>query len=168
MLLAIGWTLLGCTEQRASHDLERTLAARQEEPLEEVRADLERVVRDWPGTKAATKAQQELQWIDDLLAATVRGPMLRAWDSVREVGEAAERFKLDHQRYPSSFSELVPTYLRGVVRDPWGHHVRYRRAGHGYQVVCYGEDGLPGGTGTSTDVLIENGERVRVGAAGSY
>ncbi|RMG47284.1 MAG: hypothetical protein D6718_03980 [Acidobacteria bacterium] len=156
----------GCAEERARRALEEALAesaaAKQAEDAE-LRARLQAIVRRWPGTRAASRARRELEWLDDLANASARGPELRAWDAVRRVARAAERFREDHGRYPRRFEELVPRYLHGPVVDPWGHRIRYERHGGGYRVVCYGADGLPGGVGVSSDLVAANGESVAVG-----
>lgn len=154
--------LAGCSGERAAEKAFEQATSRQgERPLEQVRDELRQIVEQWPETHAARKARRELEWVETLLSAEARGPSLLAWDAVREVASAAEKFRLARGRYPAQFSELVPRYLDGAVRDPWGFDVDYHRTSKGYQVVCYGEDGIPGGTGLGTDLIIDTGQVVQ-------
>jgi hypothetical protein len=146
----------GCAERRAERDLRETLG-RPHETTADRREDLQRVVERWPGTAAAEAAHRELESLDSLAQATVRGRSLRAWDAVRGVATAAERYRLRHGHYPPDADALVPRYLDRPVVDPWGSPVLYRRKGRGYQVVCYGSDGLPGGTGDQSDLFVVDG-----------
>jgi hypothetical protein len=76
----------GCAESRAERTFRRVVAKQETVPLPEVRDELQALIKRWPQTKAAVKAQQEIQWIDDLLGAASRGPLLRAFDTVVSYG----------------------------------------------------------------------------------
>ena len=164
LLLGVLLLLLpaGCSgESAAERAFEEATSRQGERPLGQVREQLQQIIARWPETHAARKAQRELEWVETLLAAEARGPSLLAWDAVREVASAAEKFRLAHGRYPARLSEMVPRFLDGVVRDPWGFDVDYHRTRKGYQVVCYGEDGIPGGSDLGTDLVIDTGQVVR-------
>lgn len=150
----------GCAEQRAQRAFRHAITMEETHPLPEVRDALQDIVKRYPKTKAATRARQELEWVDDVLSAAARGPLLRAWDAIRQVSMAVERFRAREKRLPETVEDLVPRDLSEVVRDPWGVAVRFSRRGSGYVVVCYGADGLPGGGGNNTDFVIENGKFV--------
>lgn len=156
----------GCDERQARERLDEALAASAESPLPELERQLEEIVETWPETDAATRARRELQWIRDLQTAHKRGRWLAAVDAARRLANAAERYRLDRGAYPHDVSDLVPGYLDGPVRDPWGAEVLYRPGGGGYTVVSLGADGVPGGVGPERDVVIESGE-LRAGPAGS-
>lgn len=155
--------LFGCSEQRAERAFRRAAEREQTAPLAEVRDELAGVRARWPRTRAAARAEREIEWIDAILSASARGPHLLAWDAVRKVGGAAERFRAAHRRFPDSLDEMVPRYLAGPVLDPWNEPVRYRRTPRGYQVASYGADRVPGGSGADSDLLVENGRRVGIG-----
>ena len=63
-----------------------------------------------------------------------------------EVGFALERYRLDHQKWPGSLEELVPTYLAKVPTDPFdGQPLRYRPFDRGVKVYSVGDDGVDNG-----------------------
>ncbi len=76
-----------------------------------------------------------------------------------------DAFALDVGRLPDSLSELVekpgsaefwsgPYVASSVLKDPWGNDWVYRKPGEkgAYDLITYGEDGSPGGEGTSGDL----------------
>lgn len=150
----------GCAERRAERAFRAAIIMEESHPLPDVRDALQEIIKHYPKTKAAGRAQQELEWIDDVLSASARGPLLRAWDGIRQVSLAVERFRAREKRLPESLDELVPRDLANPVHDPWGVPIRFSKRGSGYVVVSYGADGLPGGAGSNTDFVIENGKFV--------
>ncbi|MDQ7088919.1 MAG: type II secretion system protein GspG [Acidobacteriota bacterium] len=160
-LIVASAMLGGCSEEQAARkSFDEVVAAEEEQSLEEIARRLEAIISRWPETAAADKARKELEWVRSLRSAEVRGPALLAWDAVRKVGFAAESFRLERGRYPERLEELFGQYLEGPVIDPWRFEVAYRRTEKGYQVFCYGEDGLPGGRGLGTDLVIDTGQVV--------
>jgi general secretion pathway protein G len=89
---------------------------------------------------------------------------------VESLEKALDQFRLDNRRYPSTEEGLdalvtKPTaatswngpYLKkSVPSDPWGRAYVYRTPGGKaeYEVVSYGRDGKPGGTGEDADIGI--------------
>lgn len=88
---------------------------------------------------------------------------------IRDLEQALEMYKLDVGRFPSTdqgLQALVTApggvrgwngpYLKGsrVPEDPWGNAYQYRLPGqHGaYDLVSYGANGAPGGSGEDADV----------------
>ncbi len=153
----------GCADWRAERAYRRAMSDAETAEASETKELLIDIEKRWPRTEAAAKARREIEWIDDLRHVSVRAPALMAWDAVREVANGVERFKLRHGRYPDRVGELSPRFVRGPVVDPWGHPVQYQRHAHGYRVICYGEDGIPGGVGLASDVLVETGREVKIG-----
>lgn len=153
-----------CAEFRAERALERSLERADSISADDLRAELAEIDRRWPRTSAAKRARRELEWLADLRHVAVHGPALLAWDAVRDLANAVERHRLREGRYPNSADELVPRYLERLPTDPWGNAVMYERFSGGYRVVCYGEDGIPGGSGPSSDLLVRNGREVHVGS----
>ncbi len=93
---------------------------------------------------------------------------------IESFGSALDLFFLDAGRYPTTsegLNALVQRpsgvslwngpYVRGgkVPVDPWGNPYVYRSPGERlpYEIISYGSDGRPGGSGTAAD--ISNVER---------
>jgi general secretion pathway protein G len=83
--------------------------------------------------------------------------------------KALDQFRLDVGRYPTTEEGLQalvtqpssepnwngPYLKKGVPADPWGKSYVYQQPGaHGgdFDLVSYGKDGRPGGTGEAADV----------------
>ena len=87
---------------------------------------------------------------------------------IKDLEQAAELFKLDVGRYPTSNEGLEAlvtnpssasgwngSYLRrGLPNDPWGNPYRYESPGRhaDIDIYTYGADNAPGGTGENADV----------------
>jgi general secretion pathway protein G len=82
--------------------------------------------------------------------------------------KALDQYRLDTRRYPPSDVGLAaliekpanepqwsgPYLRKAVPLDPWGRPYVYRTPGTkgDYEVVSYGRDGRPGGTGEDADI----------------
>ena len=82
--------------------------------------------------------------------------------------KALDQYRLDVGRYPSSEQGLAalverpagltrwsgPYLKKTVPQDPWGHPYVYKSPGdHGeFDLLSYGKDGQPGGTGEAEDI----------------
>lgn len=91
-----------------------------------------------------------------------------AMAQIDALGKALDQYRLDVGHYPSSEAGLAalftmpagetkwdgPYLKKNVPLDPWGKPYVYRQPGeHGeYDLLSYGKDGQPGGTGDSADV----------------
>jgi general secretion pathway protein G len=80
--------------------------------------------------------------------------------SFAEAAEGLERYQADHGRVPTAeegLAALVPDYLPAVPVDPW-HGVPYRYEptadGAAAELLSYGDDGRPGGTGAAADLSL--------------
>ena len=115
-----------------------------------------------------------------VLAALVVPSVLSRTDDARNVAaksdlaairQALTLYRLDNQRYPTTEQGLEalvtkPTdpppapnwkpggYLEKLPRDPWGQPYHYLNPGlkSDVDVVTYGADGQPGGTGADADI----------------
>ena len=90
---------------------------------------------------------------------------------VGTINQALKLYRLDTGRYPTTeqgikalverpTSEPIPQnwktggYLSSVPKDPWGNAYHYSNPGTRGEidVISYGADGKPGGTGTDADI----------------
>ena len=87
---------------------------------------------------------------------------------VESLSKALDQYRLDVGHYPSTEQGLKalneqptnetrwsgPYLKKAVPPDPWGNPYIYRQPGeHGeYDLLSYGKDGAPGGTGESEDI----------------
>lgn len=84
---------------------------------------------------------------------------------IKLLEDALTGYKLDVGSYPDSLSALItnvdqnekwdgPYIKPAVPKDPWGSDYVYTFPGeHGdFDLVCYGADGQPGGTGENADI----------------
>jgi len=84
------------------------------------------------------------------------------------LGKALDQFRLDVGQYPSTEAGLAalvtrppnlpkwngPYLARSAPADPWGRAYQYKAPGErgDFDLVSYGKDGLPGGTGENADI----------------
>ena len=82
--------------------------------------------------------------------------------------KALDQYRLDTGRYPTTEQGLAalvnrppneakwngPYLKKGIPADPWGNAYVYRQPGERgeYDLLSYGKDGAPGGTGEAADV----------------
>ncbi|MCC6532014.1 MAG: type II secretion system major pseudopilin GspG [Burkholderiales bacterium] len=87
---------------------------------------------------------------------------------IEAFAKALDQYRLDLGRYPSTDEGLGvlrvnpgnnpkwtgPYLQKDVPLDPWGHAYVYRAPGeHGeFDLISYGKDGRPGGTGEAQDI----------------
>jgi general secretion pathway protein G len=89
---------------------------------------------------------------------------------IESLEKALDQYRLDMRRYPSAEEGLEalvakpasaqawsgPYLKKAVPSDPWGHPYVYRTPGQKgeFEIVSYGRDGKPGGTGDDADIGI--------------
>ena len=89
---------------------------------------------------------------------------------IESLEKALDQYRLDMRRYPSAeegLDALVtkpntatawngPYLKKAVPSDPWGRAYVYRTPGAKaeYEVVSFGRDGKPGGTGEDADIGV--------------
>ena len=87
---------------------------------------------------------------------------------IESLEKALDQYRIDMRRYPSAEEGLAalvakpasaptwsgPYLKKAVPTDPWGHPYVYRMPGQKgeFEVVSYGRDGKPGGTGDDADI----------------
>jgi general secretion pathway protein G len=108
--------------------------------------------------------------IPQIAGRSDRAKVVAAKTQIQAFSDALDLFRADNGFYPSNSDGLqalvakpanVVTWPEGgylrkakVPLDPWGHEYVYHYPGSNgiYDVVCYGADGKPGGTGYDLDV----------------
>jgi general secretion pathway protein G len=91
-----------------------------------------------------------------------------ARDQIHAFGQALDQYRLDTGHYPSTQQGMAalmekpanetkwdgPYLKKAVPLDPWGTPYAYKQPGdHGeYDLISYGKDGVPGGTGEDADL----------------
>jgi len=90
---------------------------------------------------------------------------------IEAFNKALDQYRLDVGRYPTTEQGLAalvtapvrqvrwhgPYLAKALPKDPWGNDYAYfSPAAHGeYEIVAYGQDGKPGGTGQDADIRLE-------------
>jgi general secretion pathway protein G len=110
--------------------------------------------------------------VPKLLGRTGESRVTAARVDISTLMSALKLYKLDNQRYPTTEQGLQaliqkPTtgpaangwkeggYVERLPKDPWGNAYQYLSPGiHGgeVEIMSYGADGQPGGTGEDADV----------------
>ena len=87
---------------------------------------------------------------------------------VKLLEQAVFDYKLDTKKLPTKLDDLIATpggekwngpYLKGkkIPMDPWGNPYVYNLKGDGeFEIISYGADGQPGGTGKNEDLSSED------------
>lgn len=101
----------------------------------------------------------------NLLPQAEKAKRTTAATQMKTFEQALDLYKLDNGRYPSTdqgFEALTSgdrgePYLKGgkIPRDPWGNAYVYMSPGEGgkpYEILSYGADGQPGGSGDDADI----------------
>ena len=89
---------------------------------------------------------------------------------IESLEKALDQYRLDVRRYPTAEEGLEalvakpataanwqgPYLKKAVPNDPWGRAYLYRVPGEKaeYEVVSYGRDGKPGGSGEDSDIGV--------------
>jgi len=87
---------------------------------------------------------------------------------IESFGKALDQYRLDTGHYPTTEQGLQalvvkpadeprwdgPYLKKGVPLDPWGSAYTFKRPGikGEYDIVSFGKDGVPGGTGEDADI----------------
>ena len=91
---------------------------------------------------------------------------------IEAYAKAIDNFRLDMGRFPTTEEGLAalmtrpaengekwngPYLRKDVIPDPWGHPYVYRAPGtkSEFEILSYGRDGQPGGTGLDADISSE-------------
>mgnify|MGYP003342134865 CR=1 FL=1 len=99
----------------------------------------------------------------------------KAREDMKLYESALDLYRMDNFRYPTSEQGLDALvhrpndanlknyrpegYVKQLVKDPWGHDYVYVSPGTGgapYDLMSFGADGAPGGTGNDADLSIRD------------
>lgn len=79
----------------------------------------------------------------------------------RDLAAAIDRYRARYHHVPDAkegLAALVPDFVAQLPRDPWGHPYVYESTGPLWaDVVSYGADGEPGGSGGGADISARFG-----------
>ncbi len=89
--------------------------------------------------------------------------VITARSQIMQIADALEYYKLKHKSYPSTAEGLEVLTEGGEgntgwtvdsIVDPWGNEYiyEYDPAGNTFDIISYGADGAPGGTGYNADI----------------
>lgn len=100
----------------------------------------------------------------NLLDNADKAKIVKAKADIKSIENALELYKLDQGRYPTTQEGIKSltqkgegheAYIKGnVPKDPWGKEYVYLSPGsrNEFDIVSYGADGEPGGTGKNEDI----------------
>ena len=99
----------------------------------------------------------------------------KAREDLKLYESALDLYRMDNFRYPTSEQGLdalvhrpndpnlknwrTDGYVKQLVKDPWGHDYVYVVPGTGgaaYDLMSFGADGAPGGTGNDADLSLRD------------
>ena len=146
----------------------------------EARAIMKRLAERYPDSDAAQQAKKDLYLIDAFANRDIAERQRLVRVALKRVMDALSRYRLKRGEFPPTLRDLMPDYVDQVPETPWGHPFFYRpfvttpiedvptRHGpvrqrfntrfDGYDLACLGTDLQPGGEGTATDILIQDGK----------
>jgi general secretion pathway protein G len=65
---------------------------------------------------------------------------------VKQIANAVEMYQVKHGRLPDALTDLVPSELKEIRKDPWGQLYVYVKSGaDNFEVISYGPDKAQGG-----------------------
>jgi general secretion pathway protein G len=95
----------------------------------------------------------------------LKGKQIAARAEISTICGSLEVFHSVNGRYPDNSEGLTVLTQRSekqpepllpqIPMDPWGHPYQYNQPGRNgpYEVICFGADGRPGGTGADKDIV---------------
>lgn len=84
----------------------------------------------------------------------------KARADMKRIMQALELYNMEIHEYPESLEELTAEteersegIISGIPKDPWGNDYEYvSGTENGYDLICYGRDGVEGGEGEDADI----------------
>jgi len=163
VLLLIALSIACTREGKAERLLESAKEQVEQGELQKAVELYDRLLEEFADTEVAKSAEREAVLYRGLADAVQSYPARTARDLVLKTARAIQRYRGARRSWPGSLEDLVPQNLRKVPIDPWGRQLFYaaKKAGRGYYLACYGEDGMSGGAQDDADWLVEDGDFVR-------
>jgi general secretion pathway protein G len=109
--------------------------------------------------------------VPNILDKVDQARVTRAQADIRAIGQALDLYRLDNFKYPTTEQGLQALvkqpndpaitnyppkgYLPTIPKDPWNQIYLYASPGadgRDYDVITYGRDGKPGGSGPDADI----------------
>ncbi|RMG72188.1 MAG: type II secretion system protein GspG [Nitrospirae bacterium] len=112
--------------------------------------------------------------VPKILSRPEQAKVVKAKNDIKAIESALKMFKLDNGFYPTTEQGLMALIKKPDIEpvpehynqggyldyseeplDPWGHRYIYRSPGdegRDYEIISYGADGKPGGTGFDADI----------------
>lgn len=96
--------------------------------------------------------------IVNVMPATDRAAQTRVKADLSTIEQAADMYRLENMRYPTTqegLNSLVPNYIRRLPTDPWGSPYVYVAPGPNgapYRIASLGADKAEGGSGENADI----------------
>lgn len=118
---------------------------------------LQKIIDEYPDAEIAAKARDQIVVYRGLAHAVQSYPTRRAREMMVQLARAIESFRSRGDRGPATLDELVPAQLAAIPSDPWGKPFAYAASGRGYRLVCFGADGVAGGSGDAADLVVVDG-----------
>lgn len=148
-------SVTGCSDEaRAQRLYDDAMEHVEQDRLDEAIALFRRIESEFPETRAAARATENIETYSDLSDAEEVYPSRKAYLLLVDVARKLERYRSRHGRAPGRLEDLGADV---AFVDPWGRALTYRPQGKGYELACLGEDGVPGGEGDSADMVVRNG-----------
>jgi hypothetical protein len=118
---------------------------------------LQKIIDEYPDTRIAAKAREQVIVYRGLVTAVESYPMRRARELMVQVARAIESYRKENGHAPATLAELVPGKLTGIPNDPWGRPFTYEISGRSYRLKC--QDGSPtDGSSEAKQLLVVDGE----------
>ena len=159
ILLSAVIVVTGCAddESRAEAMYREAVELAEERSLDTAIERFDEVVETYPGTAAAERARRDAVLYRGLEGAVDNYPVHRARDLMIDAARKVEVYRSRNRRPPA---KLDAVFEGGAVPvDPWGRPLVYRvfRNGRSYEMASFGADGVEGGEGPDSDLVVRDG-----------
>lgn len=140
----------------------------KEKKIEDAIVVFQQVRDTYPDTEWGQKAKKDLVFYEDVVEIDQWAEQRAIKNDFRDISRACETYRARKNEYPQTLAELMPEYLKKVVKDPWGRNYQYmidRQGGRQTIILaCFGNDEIPGGEADAMDIILV-GDRFTAGAA---
>jgi hypothetical protein len=117
---------------------------------------LQKIIDEYPDSKIAAKAREQIVVYRGLVTAVDSYPMRRARELMVQIARAIESYRKEHGQAPAALADLVPGKLAEIPSDPWGRPFVYEPSGRSYRLRC--QEASADGSADSKQLLVIDGE----------